>query len=40
MKNWNLHFAPKLLSIGARQLPPEMIYQTAEKTNEVRVPSS
>ena len=37
MKNWNLQFAPKLLSIGARQLQPEMLFQTAEKTNGVRV---
>ena len=36
MKNWNLQFAPNLLTIQARQLQPEMIYQTAQKQNGVR----
>jgi len=35
MRNWNLQFAPNLLSIDARQLQPEMIFQTADKRNGV-----
>jgi len=37
MQNWNLQFSQNLLTISARHLQPEMIYQTASKQNGVRV---
>ena len=35
MRNWNLQFAQNLLTISARHLQPENIFQTADKRNMV-----
>ena len=35
MRNWNMQFSPNLLQIQARQLQPEMLYQTADRRNSV-----
>ena len=35
MRNWNLQFAQNLLTINARHLQPEMLYQTADRKSGV-----
>ena len=33
MRNWNVQFAPNLLTTNAHHLQPEMLYQTSDRRN-------